>query len=636
MRAGLLALFTCLLAVTGKAQQNYDAGLIPKELTAYATAVVRNCDESTEVKDLGSTVYHIKQAITVLNKNGDKHAQVVVWYNKSNVIKSIRGVIYNAAGKPVGKFNERDFEDANAASDYSLFEDSRLKHYTPVVIDYPYTVEYEYEIKSKQSLNLNDWVPISGAGVSVERSTYKFICKPDFTINYIDINTPQKAEITTDKQGLKNYTWEIANLKALRYEPYSPDADRYLPLVKIAPQRFEYEGIPGAFTDWKELGKWIYDKLLFNRDQLPAETAAKVKELTAGITDPKLKAKKLYEYMQQKTRYVSVQVGIGGYQPFLASEVDRTSYGDCKALVNYTHALLKLAGIDSWYCVVKSGSRKRSFMPDFASMDQGDHVILAVPFKNDTTWLECTSQTIPFGFLGDFTDDRLVLACTPDGGKLLHTPKYSAGVNVTHRTGDFTIDNNGDLTGTMTTKFGGTDYDTRNYVLNSAYTEQVKSIKEAYPINNLEIDKLEFKKADKQDAVTTETIKLNAREFASANSGKYYFKLNLANRGNGVPDEVRNRRTDVYINRGYVEEDEISYQIPADYKPEKDLLSKELTKPFGTYQVSTRIDGQKLFFKRRLQLNDGTYAKESYQDLIDFFQAIADYDNRTMVLIKRN
>ena len=110
--------------------------------------------------------------------------------------------------------------------------------------------------------------------------------------------------------------------------------------------------LSGSFTNWQELGKWEYDKLIANRKKFPAETVQHIKEITEDITDPKLKAKKIYEYMQQKTHYISVQVGIGGFQPFRHLMWIRMSYGDCKALVNYTQALLKVAGIDSYYCVV--------------------------------------------------------------------------------------------------------------------------------------------------------------------------------------------------------------------------------------------------------------------------------------------
>jgi len=631
----LLAGFS-LLSGIAMAQQNYDATLIPKELLAYSTAVIRNCDERVEVKDLDNTTYHIKQAITILNKNGDKHAEMAIWHNKSNIIKSIKGAVYNSSGKLLSKFYEKDFEDESAASNSSLFEDSRVKHYRPAIIDYPYTIEYEYELRSKQTLNLYDWEPNPSTGVSVESSTFTFTGKPDFNIRYKEINTPHKVVISTNAQGLKTYQWQVSNLKSVKYEPYSPNPEQYLTMVKIAPEKFSYEGITGTYTNWKDLGKWIYDKLLLNRDMVPAETVEHIKEITAGISDPKLKAKKIYEYMQQKTRYVSIQVGIGGYQPLLASDVDKTGYGDCKALVNYTHALLKTANINSWYCVVKSGSRKKSFLADFASMDQGDHVILCLPFKNDTTWLECTSQQIPFGYLGDFTDDRWVLACTPEGGKLLHTPRYPAEANVTRRKAEFTIDAKGELSGNMITDFCGTDYDTRYEFIDDAYTEQLKKIKEAYPISNLDIEKLAFKKASSANAVTTENITLKAREFAALNTDKFYFKVNLANRITHVPDEVRNRLTDVYINRGFVEDDQISYTLPSGYRPDKILMNKEVTKPFGKYTVSMHLTGNKLVYRRLLQLNDGTYNKDNYQDFVDFYQEVADADTYLMALVKGN
>jgi hypothetical protein len=176
---GLLLAFSA-----ASAQQSYDASLIPKELLPYASAVVRNEQITIEVKSLDDVSYHVKKAITVLNKNGDDIAHMAVYYDKTTAIKYIKGYVYNGFGKPVGKFSEKDFHDQSAANDFSLFEDVRVKHYIPAVTDYPYTIEYEYEVKNKQSLNFEGWQPVSDTNEAVENSSYQFICKPDFKIRY--------------------------------------------------------------------------------------------------------------------------------------------------------------------------------------------------------------------------------------------------------------------------------------------------------------------------------------------------------------------------------------------------------------------------------------------------------------------
>jgi transglutaminase-like putative cysteine protease len=622
-----------LVTILANAQVNYDVSLISKDLLPYASAVIRDQSVYTEVKD-NNTLYHIKTAITVLNKNGDDIAHIAVWYDKSNVIKSIKGTTYNEFGKFTGKFSEKDFEDVNAANDFSLFEDSRVKHFIPSIGSYPYTIEYEYDVRSKQTLNFRDWEPNPHTGLAVEISSFTFACKPDFNIRYKEINMPAKVNIGTDKDGLKTYTWQVNNLKALRAEPFSPLSETYLSSVKIAPQNFVYAGIAGSFTNWDQLGRWSYDKLLANRQTLPPQTVEHIKELTAGITDVKQKAKKIYEYMQDKTRYISVQVGIGGYQPFLATDVDKLSYGDCKALVNYTQALLKAANIDSWYCVVYGDNSKVSMLNDFASMNQGNHVILCLPIKNDTTYLECTSQKIPFGFLSDFTDDRNVLACTPEGGKLLHTPKYTSQDNLQTRKAGFIIDKDGALSGDMVTIYKGTQYDNPEELVGEPLTEQVKTLQKMYTnISNLSIEKLDIKQDKKQIPVATESIKLSARDFASADNGKLYFALNPVNKQRSIRD-VRNRTNPVYINRGYTDEDEIVYILPAGYHPDMEPLNINLNKPFGKFKMSTTVSDGRLIYKRRMEVIDGTYSKDSYHDLVEFYQAIADADSYNVTLVK--
>jgi hypothetical protein len=624
-------------AVGANAQENYDVSLIPKELLSYASAVIRSDDMNIEVKDLDNTYYRIKTAVTILNKNGDDEAEIVIFHDKANIIKNVKGLVYNQFGKPVSKFSESDFQDDSNVSRSSLFEDTKVKHFKPAVTDYPYTVVYEYEYKSKQSLSFQDWQPKPSGDVSVEKSSYTFSCKPDFKIRYKEINMPTHVVEGTNKQGENTYSWQVGNIKASKDEPYSPNYEKISSRVKISPaSAFNYLGVTGAFNDWNGMGKWIYDKLLSSRKALPQSTINRMQEITKDITDPKAKAKKIYEYMQGKTHYISVQVGIGGYQPFLASDVDAQNYGDCKALVNYTQSLFKAVDIDSYYCIVKSGTLKRNPLTDFASMNQFDHVILCLPFKNDTTFLECTSQQIPFGFLSDFTDDRDVLACTPDGGKLIHTPKYPAKINTQQCTANFTLAADGTLSGSMLTSFKGLQYDNRTYLLTEPPKEQVKMLQRIYAINNLEIEKFDFKDDKNIHPSLTESIKLTAPDYGSAVNGKIDFLVNATNRKDGTPREVRNRHYDLYINTGYTDEDEITYTLPKGYHVDMRPAGISLEKPFGNFSVSATVVGNQLIYKRKLQIIEGTYSKDLYQAFVDFYQSVSETDNSNVTLIKDN
>jgi len=625
----------CLAATyyTANAQTSYDASLIPKNLLPYASAVIRNEETTVEVKDMDNVIYHVKKAITVLNKNGDEKADLNVFYDKITSVRYIRGLIYNEYGKVIKKISDGDFEDLAATDGFSLFRDDRVKYYKKATTEYPYTIDYEYEIKTKQSFFFPGWSPNAEAGLSVENSSYTFICKPDYDIRYKEFNLPSKVNTGTTKDGAKTYTWKISNVKAFKNEPFSPNWENLTTRVLVAPGKFVYGKFSGSFTNWREFGKWEYDNFLINKEEIPAQTAQYIKELTENISDPKLKAKKIYEYMQHKTHYISIQVGIGGFQPFPASEVDNDGYGDCKALVNYTKALLKIAGVDSYYCLVYGDQdRKLNLISDFASV-QGNHAILCIPFKNDTTWVDCTSQTLPFGYLGDFTDDRIALACTPEGGKLIRTPKYTAEENLEKRKASFVIDPEGRLSGNMETVFNGADYDERNQLIEDAQTERIKDIKKYYPINNLEIQKLEYKQDKSLKPTTIEDLKISAKEYAAVNDGKIYFSINSVDRTAPLR-QLQNRIYPVYINRGYTEEDEIIYTLPKGYRLESEPLKRSVEKPFGTFIMSMTVNGDQLIYKRKFQLKDGNYNKEIYQDMVDFYQIVADADQYNVRLIK--
>jgi hypothetical protein len=626
MRFLFTTVFLLFISLIGFAQDNYDVDLIPANLRNRANACIRNEETTIDMRSPDNVMLNVKKAITVFNQNGEDEARLVIYYDKNISIKAIKGEVYNSVGKLTNKFSQNDFADMSAADGFSLFVDSRIKHYLPSVNQYPYTLVYNYEIRNKQNLIIPDWNPKPADDVSVEKSSYIFICKPTDQIRIKTQNYNGAPEVTTDEKQKKTI-WKVSNILAVRTEPYSPSHETYTTSIQIAPQDFYYYNHKGNYTNWQELGKWIYDDLLKERKALPPATIQMVKDLVKNEKTDKEKARKIYQYLQDKTRYISVQIGIGGFQPIAASEVDRLGYGDCKALVNYMQSLLSAADIDSYYCVVEAGSEKKSMDPKYASMVQGNHIILCMPLKGDTTWLECTSQKIPFGFLSDFTDDRLVLACTPEGGKLLHTPKLTTTENLQMRKATLTIQADGSVAGKMNTVYAGSQYENQESLIGKSITEQHKLLKEAYNIDNIDFETVTF--AQKKDIAPklTEDITVNIRNYAPVNGNKMFLQLNAFNVKRSIP-EIRNRTLPVYINRGYTDEDTIVYTLPDNVNPELIIgQNKTFKSVFGEYVCKASLEGNKLTYYRKFVLNDGTFPAEQYSEFSKFINDVnsADY-----------
>lgn len=609
-----------LAAIASSAQDDYDVELIPASLRSRANAIIRNEEIVIDMRAIDNVSYSVKQAITVLNKNGESNAQLALFYDKNTSIKSVKGEIYNAVGRLESKFTLRDFLDQSAVHDFSLYEDTRVKRYSPNKSVYPYTIIYQYEIVFKQNLIIPSWFPKPADDVSVEKSSYTFSCKPDDKLRIKTQNLNQKVEESTNEKQ-RILTWRVNNLPAIKTEPYRPMEQTYQTFVKIAPENFSYYNHTANYKNWQELGKWIYDDLLTDKATLPATTVQLIKDLVKTEKNDKDKARKIYQYLQDKTRYISVQIGIGGFKPFSATDVDRLGYGDCKALVNYMQSLLRAVDIESYYCIVKAGDEKKGLDPSFASMDQANHVILCMPLAGDTTWLECTSQKIPFGFLSNFTDDRTVLACTPTGGKLLKTPKYNAQQNLQKRTANLSIDKYGNLKGTINTFFMGVQYDRNEDIKNKLFNDQQKLLTQQYAIDNINFEKIVY--TDRKDKLPEleENISLTIRNYGSVNNDKIFLGINPF--AIKLPiQEVRNRTMPIYMNRGYSYEDKIVYTLSSDFETAIEPTEKVLENQFGSYSSKTSIQGSVITHYRKFTFNEGTFSAASYTDFVNFLTTV--------------
>ncbi|MBR1539063.1 MAG: transglutaminase family protein, partial [Bacteroidales bacterium] len=190
--------------------------------------------------------------------------------------------------------------------------------------------------------------------------------------------------------------WTIDGYTGFVEEHLMPDVRSVVPHVMAAPEEFAYDGSTGRQYSWQALGFWL-NRLLSGTDDLPEERAAEMASLTAGCKTDLEKIRVIYDYLCNKTRYVSIQFGIGGFRPSPCSSVDKTGYGDCKALSNYFRCLLRAVGVESIYTVLNT--HQPHPYPGYCSIGQHDHVMVAVPLKEtgDTLLVECTHR-LPLGY----------------------------------------------------------------------------------------------------------------------------------------------------------------------------------------------------------------------------------------------
>ncbi len=634
----ILFLLCALLCTTvSQAQKNnYQIHLLDKGLVENANAVVRLAQMDIHISSTRKMTYTVRRAVTVLNKLGNKHARTYVSYDKEKKIKKIEAYVYDKTGKEIMHIKKKDFQDVSAVDGFSLYLDDRLLQHRYTPTQYPYTMEFVYEVESSDTGALPPWYFLSNYLVSLEKGKYSIshtgeALKPVVKeFNLSDINVSK-----SESPGRLTYTAE--QIPAIKNESLSPSFAKIAPHISVRLPNFHFKGHDAAVNDWKDLGQWIDDKLLNGRTDLPQGTKNKIRDLTSGVSDDLEKAKIVYKYVQDNTRYISVQIGIGGFQPISAIDVDRVKYGDCKGLSNYTKALLEVVGVEAYYTVIQAGNAKVDFDPDFADLRQGNHAILAIPYNNEYYWIDCTSQTHPFGFVGDFTDDRKALVVTPNGGEIIKTVAYLNEDNYQKTKAECQLDPDGGIAGKVNIDTKGVQYDNRFYLEDQADDDVVKHYKNYWSnINNLNVMEYGFVN-DRDSIVFTEEVDFEASNYASISGNRILFTINALNKNSFVPDRYRNRKQPFEIQRGFFDEDEFIVKLPEGYTVEAMPDPATIENEFGRYRTNLQYDeiNNRVTYTRGLLIKEGVYPKEKYATYRNFRKKVSSGDNAQIVLVRK-
>ncbi|MCT4616493.1 MAG: DUF3857 domain-containing transglutaminase family protein [Marinifilaceae bacterium] len=620
------------IIVYSKPNIDYNINKIHPELIDASLAVVRIDKSIFSIESKSKASFTVKKAISILEEDGAKFANIAISYDRLIKLKNLKINIYNNSGVLIKKVKSSEISDFSSYDGYSLYSDNRLKTYSPNIKKYPYTIEYEYELDFDGLFSYPNWIPIPDYQIAVENSEFSIMADKDFNYKTRSYRLKKEPDILIRKDKIIK-KWSISNLKSRSYERYSPAFSEMVPVLKLAPMEFSIEGYEGKMNNWEAMGAWIA-KLIKGRDELPKKTVLELNKLTANISDLREKIELVYKYVQNKTRYVSIQVGIGGWQAVDARTVDKLGYGDCKALSNYTMACLKAVGVKSYYSLIMASVKEKTLDKDFAC-NQFNHAILCVPVHKDTIWLECTSQTRPFGMMSLSTEDSDVLIIKDAKGEIGHTKNLEAQDNLQEEKLNIKIDSQGNANIELCSKKYGLQYLDAVHLCKKSQKEQIDYVQKTMNVNAMKISKINLRERKKIKPVVELNLNVSVRKFAKINSEFMLIPMNKFNQSNYRPSNRRERVNDIYVNYAYLDIDTILIEIPKNYKIYSLPEICKLESSFGSYTLSAKNKDGKICLVRKYRRSKIREQLSKYQDFLNFYRTVWKKDKENIVLVKR-
>lgn len=587
----------------------------------YSTDII--CDKLTHA------VMHFKKTTTILHESASDFGFFSCTCSKSNQLISFKGQVTDASGNIIRKMKIKDLKKTEYSPYLAIDDYIMYLEYTPS--SFPVTVTYEWELDCKDNLvEFPPFCPQTDYNVDVKRAAYHLAAPQELGVRYAFKNISQPAEVYKNKAGAQVISLEMTDIPRVKKIPYTrPIYDR-VPIAYFAPSLFVYYETQGSLSNWKEFGMWQFG-MLRGRDALPEDIRNEIHQLTDSLGDDRQKVEAIYNLLGKKTRYVAILFGIGGQRPASAIDVCSSGYGDCKGLTNFMRAMLQEVGITSNYTTIST--RNRQLLKDFASVGQMNHVILQVPMKNDTIWLECTNPQLPFGYVHGDIAGHDAIEVSRAGGRLVHIPAYPDSTNLARNQIRLQLDGSGIADIDVSSVFYNLRMESRIPVYKMGRDEQKKAILRMLYAPQAEIDKSEFKM---EGPVLSLDAHVRSKNYTTATGKRLFVPVCPIRRDTSIPAVDEERLEDFYIETGYCDEDEIIITLPEGSEIEATPSDVIINESFASFHSIIKRKGSQIIITNRLLVKSGTYDKSSYSRFIEFMKKVNTAYGQKVVLKKSN
>lgn len=596
--------------------------------------------DSTTVRmiSLDKMTYSRSFSIKVLNQNGARLADFLEYVEPGKALDSFGAVITDSYGNVRKQYTVKDLDATMASSDLATDCIRAYKEFDFPV--YPYTVSIVYQMSYNNGYCiLPTFRPLKNTNVKLNRSCYAIESKTGDDFVYSCRNCDIKPAVSTAGKFIRTQ-WRIDNCDVIRKENYMPPVYEIAPYMVFAPKNFMAYGRSGNAGTWNSFAAWQWP-LVNERSTLPEGLKAEVHALTDNCSSTLEKVQKIYGWLRSNTRYVSIQLGIGGLQPMEPAEVYRTKFGDCKALTNIMRVMLAEAGVASNYVEIHSGSNTE-LVGDIAALTQTNHAILKVAARPEEgmneMWVECTNPDMPLGYAHSRINGHQAVVYYEDGSAKIERVKSSFESAASTKL-ETHVYLNPDRSARITFRdvYQGEDGEEYLGIETLSRSRLTNMALGSINVKNANIDSISFRTIRTGNTPHVEGYYEASTDKYGISSSKSLYLPVLVEKFGRATDVKLDRKNGIYIDSDRILSVRTVYHLPVGMQIESVPKTAAVTNGIGSVSLACKTDGKDegstLTIELNLETRKGNYPAEDAAGLKELFD-IANSAIKSRIIIK--
>lgn len=635
------------------------AGDAPGWMHAAASAPVPAHDEKTNAVNLYSEDVTVvlpdgriktveRRVYKILRPDGGKkYGMAIAYFNASRKITGMKAWCIPTQGKDY-EVKEKEAIDISLAGVESseLITDGKDRFLKIPAAEPGNVVGYEIETEEHPYILQDLWRFQDTIPVREARYTLQLAQGWEYKAVWIN-----HAEMQPTSVGANQWQWVVTNVEAIGRESMMP------PWQGVASQLVISLLPPGGsakkgFQTWTEMGSWEADLNQGRREPSP-EIKQKVAELTSSASTTLTKMQAIAAYIQKDIRYVAIELGIGGWQPHPARDIYAHRFGDCKDKATLLGAMLREAGVDSYYLSINTtrGAVTPATPPQ---MYLFNHEIIAIHLPEDLKdpslkaiyvhpklgkilIFDPTDEITPLGEVRGELQANYGLLVRPDGGDLIQVPQLPSSTSGTRRIGKLRLSADGMLSGEITEYQRGDSalYERMHLRSVGKDADRIKPIESqlSHSLGNFQITKASIGNLNVLDQPLMWSYSFVSGNYAKTAGNLLLVRPRVVGEiSSDFLEKKEQRKYPVEFESPRLDTDTFEIELPAGYTVDDLPPPANVDYNFASYQSKTEMKGNTLVYTRSFEVKELSVPVDQLPQLKAMMRVIGGDERGTAVL----